>query len=87
MHSARGKWRAIGTQLHLDPCTLDDIEAADMREPGEGLRKTLLEWLKRAHPLPTLRTLAETLRSSVVHEEALAQQLETFDTASQPQCS
>ena len=72
------KWFDLGLQLGLHPNALDDIQARPLLivEGVRGyFREMLSEWLGRAYPLPTLKTLIEALYSRTVGEERMGYEL------------
>ena len=77
---ARAKWRDIGSCIGVDEGTLDTMKGND----GDCLNGILSHWLrgvynpKEKNSKPrTWRTLIEALRDKIVHEEAMADKLET----------
>lgn len=71
---AAPKWREIGTQL-----SVPHHHIAGNQRPIQSYSELLECWLKQAppnHDLPTVRALAEALRSEPVGEERLAFELE-----------
>ena len=71
---AAHKWREIGTQL-----SVSHHHIAENQRPIQSYTELLKCWLKQApphHDLPTVRALAEALRSEPVGEERLAFELE-----------
>ena len=74
-YSTREKWRNIGLCLKLTPSTLSAIEA-DFRTCAERHRQSLEEWVKRDCSA-TMMKLIRALKNEIVHENQLAQKLET----------
>ena len=69
------KWYDIGLQLLLSANDLDSIEA-NSNSTQHCLREMLKRWLRRVNPHPTWKAVVDALKSVVVGEETLAQQLE-----------
>ena len=66
------KWYNIGLQLLLNADTLDNIDGSTQH----CLREMLKKWLRKVNPYPTWKAVVDALKSVVVGEEKLAQQLE-----------
>lgn len=72
----RSKWYDAGMKLKVPVDTLDGIEAR-YDDPKDQLREMLKSWLKGAvKSQPTWKALVEMLRSSLVDEPRMADQLE-----------
>ena len=69
------KWYDIGLQLLLSANDLDSIEA-NSNSTQHCLREMLKRWLRRVNPHPTWKAVVDALKSVVVGEQWLAQQLE-----------
>jgi len=69
------KWYDIGLQLLLHADTLDNIEA-NSSSTQHCLREVLKKWLRRVNPYSTWKAVIDALKSAVVGEQMLAQQLE-----------
>ena len=69
------KWYDIGLQLRLNADTLDNIEG-NSGSTQHCLREMLKKWLRKVNPYPTWKAVVDALKSVVVGEETLAQQLE-----------
>ena len=69
------KWYDIGLQLLLNADTLDNIEA-NSGSTQHCLREMLKKWLRKVNPYPTWKAVVDALKSVVVGEQKLAQQLE-----------
>ena len=64
--SASSRWYNVGLGLGISPDTLDVIDRNHRGDCGDCYRNVLAEWLRRADPSPTWRTLAEALKSPLV---------------------
>lgn len=74
-YSARAKWYNIGLCLKLKPSMLAAIEA-DYKTCAEQHRQSLEAWLKWDCSA-TMMKLVQALRNEIVHDNQLAQKLET----------
>ena len=72
---ARAKWYDIGVNLEVPVGTLNSIRA-QYHDPQDCLREMLMVWLKTIDPQPTWKALVNALRSRVVGEAKLADELE-----------
>lgn len=73
LHGISSKWYDLGVQLHIDSGELDNIKRDN---PVECLREMLKIWLKKVDPDPTWNALIDALKSRVINEQKLANQLE-----------
>ena len=74
-HKARTKWYNVGLKLGVESHTLDSIKA-EFNDPIECLREVFKPWLKGTNPRATWRALIDALRSCLIGEDKLADQLE-----------
>ena len=75
VYHVRAKWYNLGLGLKVAVSTLDVI-ATQYRDPGDALREMMHEWLKGINPPPTWKGLIEALRSRILNQVLLADQLE-----------
>ena len=73
LHNVRAKWYDVGMQLQVNVGTLDPIKE-QYNNLSHCLRETLKAWLKTS-PSPTWSDIVDSLRSSVVGEVRLADNL------------
>lgn len=73
--SIQHKWRDLGVMLGLESYRLDAISVT-ARSLRDGLREMLNTWL-RVTPAPSWSRIVEALRTEVVDEPRLAQELES----------
>lgn len=72
----KAKWYDIGLELDMEPKALDSIKSR-VSDPSTCLRETLHEYLERTHPPPpSWEAIVEALRSPVIAEEELAEQIQ-----------
>ena len=72
----RSKWYYVGIKLKVPVDTLEGIKT-QYDDPMDQLREMLKPWLKRAaKSQPTWSVLVEMLRSSLVEEPKMADELE-----------
>ena len=67
---ARTKWYNIGSELRVDPETLDTIKENE-KKVEDRLRTMLKTWLRMSQPKPTSAALAEALQSPTVRNGQL----------------
>ena len=79
LHGTRKKWYDIGLKLGVPVVELDRIHC-EHADSHSSLRETLKTWLKTANK-PTWQSIVGTLKSVIVGEPKLAQDIEARYTA------
>ncbi len=75
LYSAKAKWYYIGLVLGLEPHELDSIRGED----EDCLRRVLNVYLQKTETLkPTWQSLLDALRSKIVGQEHVAQEIEKY---------
>lgn len=73
--SIRIKFYQLGSQLDVEPGTLDAAKGGSFGDPGEALSGIIKAWLRRSTPIPTWKALVRALRTQSVDEGDLADQI------------
>lgn len=68
-------WEYIGIELGLTPGKLDAIKKDNPDSSKDCLKCMLSVWLKSANPRPSWEALADALKSSLVGEERLSEEV------------
>ena len=69
------KWDLFGTQLGVDPATLDGIQASNNEHVGYRTKKMFQSWLNTNHS-PTRQQIVDTLRLKVIGLNSTAKDYE-----------
>ena len=75
IYSARAKWQDIALELKMPLDNVDNIKSR-CTEDKDCLLEALRWWLKRANPKPGWSDLIDALRSPIVDENHLADDLQ-----------
>ena len=70
------KWYNVGLHLGVGIATLDAIKKQCLSDPPDCLRETFMTWLQTCPSSPTWNNIVDALRSSIVGEARLAEDLE-----------
>ena len=76
LYGVRTHWYNMGLKLKLKANTLDAIKSKCSGDPSECFREILKRYLQRVTPLPSWRSLVEALRSPIVDQPQLAEEVE-----------
>ena len=74
---ARVKWYDIGLELRVSPDNLDVINKKNHEDCDVCIREMLKVWLRRSHPSPSWKELAEALRSPMIDYGELADRFQS----------
>ena len=69
------KWEYIGMELKVNRGELDAIKKDNPGSSKDCLKCMLSAWLKSANPRPSWEALADALKSSLVGEERLSEEV------------
>ena len=77
LHPVRASWYNIGLELDIPHTTLDCFKL-NCSDSSDLMREMLVHWLKTTvDPLPTWEAVVRALRSPIINEWFVAEQLES----------
>ena len=79
---ATDKWKRVGLDLGIEQHQLNTISQCHHQDAIECYAEVFSLWQKKADPPFTWATIIDTLRSPIVEENALAQEIEDWITSS-----
>ena len=75
------KWTIVGIELNLEQHQLKAISQSNHQDAMQCYLEVFSLWQKKADPPFTWATIIDTLRSPIVKENALAQEIEDWITS------